>query len=120
MWLDYVSNLQQLSVFLPMSCRSFTSVPKDYANSSAGTTKIALSILPAKSEHKKGTVFFNPGGPGVRGKPYIIEKGDILQRVVSEIFLVDTDSVFERRHHRSGMNMISWVLILGAWGRLCK
>ena len=61
------------------------SVPKDYSNSSAGTARIALSLRPAKSEHKKGTVFFNPGGPGVRGKPYVIERGDVLQNVVGRI-----------------------------------
>ncbi|CAL1710000.1 unnamed protein product [Somion occarium] len=67
---------------LPRAKCGHVIVPKDYSNSSAGTVQIALGLLPAKEGTKKGTVFFNPGGPGVRGKPFVIQRGHILQMVI--------------------------------------
>ncbi|KAJ7467884.1 Alpha/Beta hydrolase protein [Mycena galericulata] len=41
-------------------------VPKDYFDSSAGTTSIAIARVKA-TRPKKGTIFLNPGGPGNSG-----------------------------------------------------
>ncbi|KAH8108143.1 TAP-like protein-domain-containing protein [Cristinia sonorae] len=67
---------------LPGSQCGYIIVPKDYFNSSAGTTKIALGKLPAKGDSSKGTIFFNPGGPGGAGKPFVIKRGELLQTYV--------------------------------------
>ncbi|MBW8486607.1 alpha/beta fold hydrolase [Actinomadura parmotrematis] len=41
-------------------------VPRDYARPGGGTLSLALARLPAKGR-SKGSVFFNPGGPGGSG-----------------------------------------------------
>ncbi|KAH8102176.1 Alpha/Beta hydrolase protein [Cristinia sonorae] len=48
-------------------------VPKDYFNPRAGTATIAFARLKSKASLSKGTVFFNPGGPGGSGKSWIAE-----------------------------------------------
>jgi pimeloyl-ACP methyl ester carboxylesterase len=48
-------------------CASFA-VPKDYADASAGTFSLAVVRLRATGK-KTGTLFFNPGGPGVASLP---------------------------------------------------
>lgn len=50
------------------------SVPKDYFDSSAGTAQVAFARFKAKVQPSKGTVFFNPGGPGGSGKQWITER----------------------------------------------
>ncbi len=51
-----------------LQCATLT-VPKDYANPSAGTFAIAMvrSKATGRSDQRRGTLFFNPGGPGVSG-----------------------------------------------------
>ncbi|TCD60115.1 hypothetical protein EIP91_010703 [Steccherinum ochraceum] len=53
--------------------KSSQAVPKDYLNSSAGVAKIALGRYKAKVQPSRGTVFFNPGGPGGSGKTWITQ-----------------------------------------------
>ncbi|KAI0827447.1 TAP-like protein-domain-containing protein [Trametes gibbosa] len=43
-------------------------VPLDYLNETAGVAQIALARYKATTSNRKGTVLFNPGGPGGRGK----------------------------------------------------
>src|SRR4051794_25848758 len=44
-------------------------VPLSYQDPSAGTVRVAIGRLPATDQaHKLGTVFFNPGGPGLSGR----------------------------------------------------
>ena len=52
---------------LGYDCATFT-VPLDYDRPSHGTTELALARFPATDiEHRIGTVFVNPGGPGGSG-----------------------------------------------------
>ena len=47
-------------------------VPLDYDNPTGATTRIALAKIPAATSKKKlGTVFVNPGGPGVSGVDFV-------------------------------------------------
>jgi len=44
------------------------SVPRDYTRPRAGTVRLAVAMLPATSRRaRRGSVFFNPGGPGGGG-----------------------------------------------------
>ncbi len=43
-------------------------VPLDYARPESGTIDIAISRISAQSEHRRGTLFVNPGGPGLEGR----------------------------------------------------
>ncbi|KAI5894742.1 alpha/beta-hydrolase [Schizophyllum commune H4-8] len=47
-------------------------VPLDWADESVGTAHIAVVKYPAADKEKKGTVFFNPGGPGASGVEFLI------------------------------------------------
>ncbi|KAL1686582.1 Alpha/Beta hydrolase protein [Schizophyllum commune] len=47
-------------------------VPLDWADESVGTAHIAVVQYPAADKEKKGTVFFNPGGPGASGVEFLI------------------------------------------------
>ncbi|KAL1745843.1 Alpha/Beta hydrolase protein [Schizophyllum fasciatum] len=47
-------------------------VPLDWADESAGTAHIAVVKYPAADKEKKGTIFFNPGGPGASGVEFVI------------------------------------------------
>ena len=40
------------------------SVPKNYADPSAGVANISLTRRRATQSPKRGTMFYNPGGPG--------------------------------------------------------
>ncbi|TCD60113.1 hypothetical protein EIP91_010701 [Steccherinum ochraceum] len=69
-------------------------VPKDYFNASAGTAKIALGRLRARANPSKGSVLFNPGGPGGAGKQWVTTRGDLLQvyvRIGDEYDIVGFD-----------------------------
>ncbi|KIJ43866.1 hypothetical protein M422DRAFT_252782 [Sphaerobolus stellatus SS14] len=59
-------------------------VPLDYQNSTAGVAKIALSRHKAKKSPNKGTILYNPGGPGGSGKRAIIQYGSPLQAAIAE------------------------------------
>jgi pimeloyl-ACP methyl ester carboxylesterase len=49
-------------------------VPLDYDEPSAATTPLALARYPATdAEHRIGTVFVNPGGPGGSGVGFVLE-----------------------------------------------
>ncbi|MFG1925461.1 alpha/beta hydrolase [Cryptosporangium sp. NPDC048952] len=53
-------------------------VPTDYDNPRAGTTTLALTRLPATDKAKRiGSLFTNPGGPGVPGVSYIHAVGKL-------------------------------------------
>ena len=53
-------------------CATFT-VPLDYDRPSHGTTELALARFPATdTEHRIGTVFVNPGGPGGSGVSMVL------------------------------------------------
>jgi pimeloyl-ACP methyl ester carboxylesterase len=48
-------------------------VPLDYDNPAGATTRIALAKIPASRSRKKlGTVFVNPGGPGISGVDFVL------------------------------------------------
>ncbi|KAI4519163.1 alpha/beta-hydrolase [Schizophyllum commune Loenen D] len=55
-------------------------VPLDYANETAGTTKLAVVKYPA-TEDRVGTLFVNPGGPGNSGVAFIVEYGANLSAI---------------------------------------
>ncbi|KAL1745844.1 Alpha/Beta hydrolase protein [Schizophyllum fasciatum] len=50
----------------------FYEVPLDWADDSAGTARIAVVKYPAADKEKKGTIFFNPGGPGASGVEFVV------------------------------------------------
>ncbi|GJJ14062.1 hypothetical protein Clacol_008319 [Clathrus columnatus] len=66
-----------------MEC-GFVIVPLDYFNSSAGVAKVALSRLQATKSPKKGSVLFNPGGPGGSGVRFVAGYGPSLQFMTGE------------------------------------
>jgi hypothetical protein len=43
------------------------SVPLDYANQSIGMASLSIMRLLANPERRRGSLFTNPGGPGVQG-----------------------------------------------------
>ncbi|KAI5892383.1 alpha/beta-hydrolase [Schizophyllum commune H4-8] len=47
-------------------------VPLDWADESVGTARLAVVRYPAADKEKKGTIFFNPGGPGQSGLDFVI------------------------------------------------
>ncbi|KAI0636319.1 TAP-like protein-domain-containing protein [Trametes polyzona] len=55
-----------LAIAPGLSCAYFD-IPLDYHNASAGAGKLALIKANATAETRRGTMFFNPGGPGVSG-----------------------------------------------------
>ncbi|THH28991.1 hypothetical protein EUX98_g5194 [Antrodiella citrinella] len=69
---------------IPGSECGYIIVPKDYFDPSAGTASIALGRLRASSKNSKGTVLFNPGGPGGAGKPFVTKRGNLLQNYIGE------------------------------------
>ncbi|KAH8101567.1 hypothetical protein BXZ70DRAFT_102751 [Cristinia sonorae] len=56
--------------------------PKDYLDPTAGVAKIALVRYKSYHQPSKGTVLFNPGGPGVSGKVYVSRHGDKLADLI--------------------------------------
>ncbi|KAI0769270.1 TAP-like protein-domain-containing protein [Trametes elegans] len=57
---------QNLVVDSSLSC-GFLEVPLDYHNTSAGNGRLALIKANATTDDRLGTMFYNPGGPGVSG-----------------------------------------------------
>ncbi|KAI5889408.1 uncharacterized protein SCHCODRAFT_02634437 [Schizophyllum commune H4-8] len=52
-------------------------VPLDYADESAGNARLAVGIYPSTAE-RWGTVFTNPGGPGLSGIEFLFEYGPYI------------------------------------------
>ncbi len=65
-------------------CATFT-VPKDYADPGVGTFDLAVSRLPATGR-KRGTLFFNPGGPGVAALPIATQIAPVLPTMIRRHF----------------------------------
>ncbi|KAL1674267.1 TAP-like protein-domain-containing protein [Schizophyllum commune] len=59
----------------------FYEVPLDYADESVGKAKLALAKDPAPEE-RWGTMFVNPGGPGVSGVGFLLMNGTQLRAAV--------------------------------------
>ncbi|KAI0752659.1 TAP-like protein-domain-containing protein [Daedaleopsis nitida] len=59
-------------------------VPLDYTNPDAGVAKIALGRYNATSSTRKGSVLFNPGGPGGEGVGLATQAGAGLQQIIGE------------------------------------
>ncbi|KAI4523752.1 alpha/beta-hydrolase [Schizophyllum commune Loenen D] len=51
-------------------------VPLDWADESVGTAHIAVVKYPAADKEKKGSIFFNPGGPGGSGVEFLISAAE--------------------------------------------
>ncbi|RJQ81737.1 alpha/beta fold hydrolase [Pseudonocardiaceae bacterium YIM PH 21723] len=49
-----------------LECTVIT-VPQDYAQPRGATLNLAISRLPAATNHRRGSLLVNPGGPGVSG-----------------------------------------------------
>lgn len=67
-----------------LQCATLT-VPKDYDNPSAGTFDLAVVRLKATGR-KKGSLFFNPGGPGVSALPLAPVIGKALPKKIHKSF----------------------------------
>jgi pimeloyl-ACP methyl ester carboxylesterase len=62
----------------PFQCATVR-VPLDYAHPDGETIDIAMTRLPATDpQHRIGSLFLNPGGPGGSGVDYVVGLGDIL------------------------------------------
>ena len=63
----------------PIDCATLD-VPLDYTDSACEKT-LTLQLIrqPATKEPFKGTIIFNPGGPGVSGVQEIAEKGHVYR-----------------------------------------
>ncbi|KAI5826064.1 hypothetical protein K523DRAFT_375242 [Schizophyllum commune Tattone D] len=59
----------------------FYEVPLDYADESVGKAKLAFAKDPAPEE-RWGTMFVNPGGPGVSGVGFLLMNGTQLRAAV--------------------------------------
>ncbi|KAL1725876.1 Alpha/Beta hydrolase protein [Schizophyllum commune] len=63
---------------LNASCMcGYHEVPLDYADESVGTARLAVGLYPATAE-RWGTVFTNPGGPGLSGIEFLFEYGPYI------------------------------------------
>jgi pimeloyl-ACP methyl ester carboxylesterase len=70
-----------------VDCATLT-VPKDYADPSAGTFDLAVARVPAtgKPSERIGSLFFNPGGPGVAAVPLAPAVASALPEELRERF----------------------------------
>lgn len=55
-------------------------VPIDYTDLSAGTLNLPIVRVPSTDPSPKGSIFTNPGGPGVSGIESIVKSGDYIQK----------------------------------------
>ncbi|RDX41793.1 alpha/beta-hydrolase [Lentinus brumalis] len=60
-----------------LSCAYFH-IPLDYHNASAGNGQLLVVKANATSSEKKGTIFLNPGGPGVSGLQSLVDDTSAL------------------------------------------
>ena len=57
---------------LPLTCGTLT-VPLDYSDPTSNETlDLALVRVSAVKQPKKGSILFNPGGPGISGRDWIV------------------------------------------------
>ncbi|KAK5452808.1 hypothetical protein LTS15_006956 [Exophiala xenobiotica] len=71
---------------LPYSCANFT-VPLDYSNpKSTKTLTLTLTKIDAVKQPAKGSVLFNPGGPGAGGADLITTFGEEFMTVLGGEF----------------------------------
>ncbi|RPD70219.1 hypothetical protein L226DRAFT_616293 [Lentinus tigrinus ALCF2SS1-7] len=63
----------------------FLDVPLDYHDSSAGTARLALIKANATGE-RRGTVFFNPGGPGGSGLAFLNDIKDTFLGLTGGVY----------------------------------
>lgn len=71
-----------------LECAS-VSVPADYRDLGGPTIELAISRLPAASEHSRGTLIVNPGGPGIEGRSMPALIGDAAGMSEWDIIGVD-------------------------------
>ncbi|MBY3791270.1 alpha/beta fold hydrolase [Rhodococcus fascians] len=71
-----------------LECAS-VSVPADYSDLGGPSIELAISRLPAASEHSRGTLFVNPGGPGIEGRSMPALIGDTAGMSEWDIIGVD-------------------------------
>lgn len=63
------------------SCECGTlAVPLDYTNSSSTEIDLPLIRYPASEQPAKGSVLFNPGGPGFEARNSLVELAPVLQK----------------------------------------
>ncbi|KAM5541070.1 hypothetical protein V8D89_005381 [Ganoderma adspersum] len=73
------------SITNPAALCSFFEIPLDYHNPEAGTGRLALAKLNATQE-RRGSVFFNPGGPGGSGLEALDANGETLLDVTGGLY----------------------------------
>ena len=71
-----------------LECAS-VSVPADYRDLGGPSIELAISRLPAASEHSRGTLIVNPGGPGIEGRSMPALIGDTAGMSEWDIIGVD-------------------------------
>ena len=71
--LDFPESVEELITF-PVDCATLE-VPLDYTNPDSETLDLQLVKVNATKEPFKGSVIFNPGGPGVSGVEEVATKG---------------------------------------------
>ncbi|PIL25655.1 hypothetical protein GSI_11405 [Ganoderma sinense ZZ0214-1] len=73
------------SITNPAILCSFFEIPLDYYDPEAGTGRLALAKLNATQE-RRGSVFFNPGGPGGSGLEALDSNGETLLEVTGGFY----------------------------------
>ncbi len=69
----------KLNTTLSITCGTLP-VPLDYTDDSSNETlDLQLVRLKAVNQPNKGSVLFNPGGPGIGGRNFLIEVGEAFQ-----------------------------------------
>ncbi|KAI0807372.1 TAP-like protein-domain-containing protein [Fomes fomentarius] len=68
----------------PLECATFE-VPLDYHNPNVGKARLAVIKANATGE-RRGTVFFNPGGPGVSGLQGLVDNKNTLLLVTGGFY----------------------------------
>ncbi len=71
-WLPAVRWSNRSASDPPRIQRGFISVPIDYENREEGTVELGIVRLPATAAQRRGTLFYNPGGPGGVPSDYIL------------------------------------------------
>ena len=73
------------SITNPAVLCGFFEIPLDYHDPEAGRGRLALAKLNATQE-RRGTVFFNPGGPGGSGVDAVNDDGETLLEVTGGLY----------------------------------
>ncbi|RPD63519.1 alpha/beta-hydrolase [Lentinus tigrinus ALCF2SS1-6] len=63
----------------------FFDVPLDYHDVSAGTARLAV-IKASGTGHRRGSLFFNPGGPGISGVQRLAQNKDTLLAIGGGVY----------------------------------